>query len=51
MCNDIGEASYVDSLVAAAFLHTVQRLPSGPRIARRISERYKLRLDGARCSP
>jgi ribosome biogenesis GTPase A len=45
MCNDIGEASYVDSLVAAAFLHTVQQLPSGPQIARRISERYKLRLD------
>lgn len=45
MCNDIGEASYVDSLVAAAFLATVRALPSGKQIARRISERYKLSVE------
>ena len=45
MCNDIGEAAYVDSLVAAAFLETVRGLPAAPQIARRISERYKLRVE------
>lgn len=46
MCNDIGEASYVDSLVAAAFLETARRLPSAPAILQRLRERYKLDLDG-----
>jgi len=46
MCNDIGEASYVDSLVAAAFLSTVLQLPGGRQIGKRISERYKLDLGG-----
>ena len=40
MCNDIGEAAYVDSLVAAALLDAIARLPSGPAIRRRLSERY-----------
>lgn len=44
MCNDIGEASYVDSLVAAAFLETARRLPSAPAILQRLRERYKLDL-------
>ena len=48
MCNDIGEASYVDSLVAAAFLETVRRLPSAPSTLRRLRERYKLDLEGER---
>lgn len=48
MCNDIGEASYVDSLVAAAFLETVRRLPSAPATLRRLRERYKLDLEGER---
>lgn len=46
MCNDIGEASYVDSLVAAAFLETARRLPSAPAIMQRLWERYKLDLAG-----
>ncbi len=45
MCNNIGEAAYVDSLVAAAFLETVRELPGAKQIAARISERYKLHLE------
>mgnify|MGYP001811200078 CR=1 FL=1 len=48
MCNDIGEASYVDSLVAAAFLGTVRKLPSGAAISRRVTDRYKLGFEGVR---
>ena len=50
MCNNIGEASYVDSLVASAFLRTVKQLPSARAIARCISERYKIPLQGERAS-
>lgn len=46
MCNDIGEASYVDSLVAAALLRTLARLPDGERIMARVEERYKIPLEG-----
>ena len=46
MCNDIGEASYVDSLVAAALLRTLLRLPQGARLAARLEERYKVPLAG-----
>ncbi len=51
MCNDIGEASYVDSLVAAAFLETARRLPSAPAIMQRLRERYKLDLAGGWAQP
>lgn len=46
MCNDIGEASYVDSLVAAALLRTLRRLPEGEEVMRRVQERYKVSLEG-----
>jgi hypothetical protein len=47
MCNDIGEASYIDSLVASALLGTVRRLPGAKGYTRKISDRYNLRLEGA----
>lgn len=46
MCNDIGEAAYVDSLVAAALLETVRGLPSARATLLRLRERYKLDLAG-----
>jgi ribosome biogenesis GTP-binding protein YlqF len=46
MCNDIGEASYVASMVAAALLQTMQDLPEGEELLDRIEARYKLALRG-----
>lgn len=43
MCNDIGEAAYVPSLVAAALLATIKGLPRGRALAARAEERYKMR--------
>lgn len=40
MCNDIGEAAYVDSLIAAALVDTLRGLPTGSDIMERLSERY-----------
>lgn len=40
MCNDIGEASYVDSLIAAALLVRCKRLPGWRQIARAMTTRY-----------
>lgn len=40
MCNDIGEASYVDSLIAAAMLDTFSALPSEAAILQRLEQRY-----------
>ncbi len=40
MCNDIGEASYVDSLIAAALLDTFAELPTEASIRQRLSLRY-----------
>lgn len=40
MCNDIGEASYVDSLIAAAMLDTFSALPTADVIAQRLAQRY-----------
>ncbi len=40
MCNDIGEAAYVDSLVAAALLDAAAGLPTGAAIRRRLGDRY-----------
>lgn len=42
MCNDIGEAAYVDSLVAAALLVRVKRLPAAKTLAARLRRRYRL---------
>ncbi|KAK9821941.1 hypothetical protein WJX81_006710 [Elliptochloris bilobata] len=40
MCNDIGEAAYVDSLVACALLDAMAGLPTGAAIRRRLGVRY-----------
>ncbi|MEW5305956.1 MAG: hypothetical protein WDW36_008465 [Sanguina aurantia] len=40
ICNDIGEASYIDSLVAAAFVARVRRLPDSVALLGRFSKRY-----------
>lgn len=45
MCNDIGEASYIDSLVAAALLQTINSLPGRKQYVRKINERYKLKME------
>ncbi len=50
MCNDIGEASYIDSLVAAALLQTINSLPGRKQYVRKINERYKLKMEGALCA-
>lgn len=48
ICNDIGEASYVDSLIAASFLLTVRDLPGSPAILKNLKDRYK--MDPRSCS-
>lgn len=40
MCNDIGEAAYVDSLIAAAMVDTLRSLPTGSAIMQRLNDRY-----------
>ena len=40
VCNDIGEASYVDSLIAASLLDTFTALPSARSLRRRLEQRY-----------
>jgi ribosome biogenesis GTP-binding protein YlqF len=42
MCNDIGEAAYVDSLVAAALVARVKRLPGARGLAARLERRYHI---------
>jgi ribosome biogenesis GTP-binding protein YlqF len=42
MCNDIGEAAYVDSLVATALVVRCKTLPNNGKILERLAERYKL---------
>jgi len=42
MCNDIGEAAYVDSLVAAALVARVKRLPAARALCGRLEKRYRL---------
>jgi ribosome biogenesis GTP-binding protein YlqF len=42
MCNDIGEAAYVDSLVAAALVARVKRLPGARALSARLERRYRL---------
>ena len=45
MCNDIGEASYIDSFIAAALLQVLRALPSFPVINERLKLRFKVPLD------
>ncbi len=40
VCNDIGEASYIDSLIAASLLDTLTALPSARSLRRRLAQRY-----------
>lgn len=40
VCNDIGEAAYLDSLVAAAFIVRCKLLPSGPALMKVLLTRY-----------
>lgn len=40
ICNDIGEASYVDSLVAAALLENLRTLPGHKKHMARLQQRY-----------
>lgn len=40
MCNDIGEASYVDSLVAAELVETLRSLRKGDEILATIQSRF-----------
>lgn len=46
MCNDIGEASYVASAVAAALLATTKQLPDGQAILKKVEQRYRLSMRG-----
>jgi ribosome biogenesis GTP-binding protein YlqF len=46
MCNDIGEASYVASMVAAALLATFDRLPRGDAVLDSVEKRYKVPIQG-----
>ncbi len=45
MCNDIGEASYIDSFIAASLLQVLRELPSFPAIDERLKLRFKVPLD------
>ena len=40
MCNDIGEAAYVDSLIAAALFVTLRQLPSSAAVMEGLQQRY-----------
>eukprot|EP00877_Chromochloris_zofingiensis_P010043 jgi/Chrzof1/5292/Cz15g21030.t1 len=42
MCNDIGEASYVHSLIAAALIIRIKQLPGNRSIVNKVRERYRL---------
>jgi ribosome biogenesis GTP-binding protein YlqF len=46
MCNDIGEASYVASAVAAALLSTMKKLPEGAGIMKKVEARYGVTFKG-----
>lgn len=47
ICNDIGEASYVDSLVAAALLETLRELPGARGHCARLQQRYGVALSSS----
>jgi ribosome biogenesis GTP-binding protein YlqF len=46
MCNDIGEASYVASMVGAALLATFDTLPQGELILDKVEDRYGIPIEG-----
>ena len=46
MCNDIGEASYVASMVSAALLATLDRHPRGDKILDSVERRYGIPIEG-----
>lgn len=46
MCNDIGEASYVASMVGAALLSTFDKLPHGGLILDKVEDRYGIPIEG-----
>jgi ribosome biogenesis GTPase A len=46
MCNDIGEASYVPSLIAAALLIRIKRLPRSVPALAKLAARYKVHPAG-----
>ena len=50
MCNDIGEAAYVDSLIAAAMVDTLRSLPTGGAIMGRLHDRYGVDPEVDPCS-
>jgi ribosome biogenesis GTPase A len=43
ICNDIGEAAYVTSSVAASLLRMLPNVPGGKKIVRGVEERYQVR--------
>ena len=45
MCNDIGEASYEDSCIAAALLQVFRGLLTFPAINERLKQRFKILLE------
>ena len=45
VCNDIGEAAYLDSQIAASLLDIFRDLPSREATLPRLAERYGLQLD------
>lgn len=47
ICNDIGEASYVDSLVAAALIETLRELPGSRGHCARLLQRYGVPLEAS----
>lgn len=48
MCNDIGEAAYVDSLVASALIVRCKTLPHNQKVLEKLKERYK--IDAMECT-
>ena len=45
ICNDIGEAAYLDSQVAACLIEIVRRLPSKQSTLPRLAARYGFELE------
>lgn len=45
MCNDIGEASYIDSFIAGSLLEVFSGLPSFPAINERLKTRFSMAFE------
>ena len=50
MCNDIGEAAYVDSLIAAALFSMLCSLPGYEAVMTRVEMRYNVSTQASRAS-